>query len=141
MNQEMRRQQDIAEKFKPFEARCEELVYRAHDTGIPDTKFSPREGIDNHWFNHRKGGLVEIDDRYIPYTYPVPGRLSELLFDISCAMQLREMNSRNWKHNLELLTKELTLWIKELKRLGAPNLDLRFLGNVLERLISASLKR
>jgi len=141
MNKAARRAQEIADQFRPFNARCNELVERAHAAGIPDTKYLPRKGIDTHWFNHREGGLVEIDDRYVPTEQLLQGRLDELFMDISGAMQLKEAGSRSWAHHLDLYVKKLKLWILELERAGAGDADLRFLGHVLARLLIAGASR
>ena len=141
MNKAARREREIAEKFQPFNARCEELVARAHAAGVPDTKFLPRKGIDTHWFNHREGGLVEIDDRYVPTEQLLQGRLSELFMDISGTMQLKEAGSRSWSRRLPLYIKQLKLWSAELERAGAPDADLRFLGTLLARLVIAGANR
>ena len=136
-----RREQEIVEKYRPFDLRCEELVERAHAAGVPDTKYLPRKGVDSHWFNHNGGGLVEINERYHPVDQLLMGRLSELFCDISFSMQLREMDDRDWSDNLDFYLKQLKLWIKELNAAGAPDKDMRFLERLLGRLISVSAKR
>ena len=137
MTKAERREYEIVEKFRPFEDRFFVLVERAHAAGIPDTKYRPRVGIDTHWFNPNAGGLVEIDDRYVPTEQLLEGSLAGLVHDISTTMQLRELGDREWDIRLKLEIKELKIWIVTLERAGAPDADLRFLGRVLARLVVA----